>query len=282
MELLRDRPALRQWTGAARGRGERIGFVPTMGALHDGHLALVAAARRQCDRVLVSIFVNPAQFGPGEDFDRYPRVQEADRALLTGAGCDGLFLPSVEAIYPPGFQSAVRVEPLGGQLCGAARPGHFQGVATVVAILLNLVGECRAFFGTKDYQQWILIRRMVADLALPAEVVGVATVREADGLALSSRNRYLDAPGRQRAAALYRALREAGAARRTGEGSARRLEEIGRAVLVQAGITDIDYVAVRDRETLAELETVTADPVMLIAARVGATRLIDNAVLSLD
>ncbi len=285
MELLRDRASLRRWTDDWRARGETIGFVPTMGALHEGHLSLVAAARQRTDRVVVSIFVNPTQFGPHEDFERYPRVVAEDRALLTDAGCDGLFLPSVADIYPSGHQSTVRVEPLGQILCGASRENHFQGVATVVTILLNLVGRCQAFFGTKDYQQWILIRRMVEDLALPVEVVGVPTVREADGLALSSRNRYLGPDERQRALALSRALTAAREAKRGGERRARRLEAIGRRELAAAGITDIDYVAVRDAETLAIVETVadgkeSGTAVMLIAARIGNTRLIDNGILS--
>ena len=282
MDQLRSREILQHWTDDWHRRGKIIGFLPTMGALHAGHLALVAAAQQRTDRVLVSIFVNPTQFGPNEDFERYPRVLDADQELLAAVGCDGLFLPSVTDIFPSGCQSSVRVEPLGRTLCGQVRENHFQGVATVVTILLNLVGRCQAFFGTKDYLQWILIRRMVRDLALPTEVVGVPTVREADGLALSSRNRYLDPSQRQQAVALSQAVIAAREAYRRGEHQARRLEAIGRQVLVAAGITDIDYVVVRDAETLAIIETgsTASGAVMLIAARVGSTRLIDNGILS--
>ncbi|MBF0448680.1 MAG: pantoate--beta-alanine ligase [Magnetococcales bacterium] len=282
MKILTDRSSLDRWSQDCLQRGERVGFVPTMGALHAGHLSLVEAAKELCDRTIVSIFVNPTQFGPGEDFDRYPRTFEADRELLEGVGCDAIFLPDVETLYPPGSQTTIRVEPLGSQLCGAVRPGHFQGVATVVAILLNCVGPNAAYFGLKDYQQLTLIRQMVRDLAIPVEVVGVATKREADGLAMSSRNRYLSEFQRGQATALYRALMKAQTLFRQGERVVSHLEEQARQVLTQAGIDRIDYVVVRHAQTLVELDLIEQPPVMLIAARVGTARLIDNMVFSLD
>ncbi|MBF0310053.1 MAG: pantoate--beta-alanine ligase [Magnetococcales bacterium] len=263
-----------------RRAGKRIGFVPTMGALHEGHLTLVRQARANCDLVVASIFVNPTQFGPGEDFNRYPREEEADRRLLESAGCDLLFLPSVEEIYPSGQQTRVEVEPLGSELCGAFRPGHFRGVATVVAILLHQVAPQLLFLGLKDRQQFILLRRMVRDLSMPVEVRGVATVREADGLAMSSRNRYLDARARHQATGLYRALQSASSSWRAGVRDVAFLEAVGREILHDAGIERIDYVAVRDVEHLAPLQGSEEDGLMLIAAHVGQARLIDNMRLS--
>ncbi|MBF0455100.1 MAG: pantoate--beta-alanine ligase [Magnetococcales bacterium] len=279
MNLFKDRQSLKAWMSACRNRGERVGFIPTMGALHAGHLSLVEAAKKQCSRTLVSIFVNPTQFGPGEDFAQYPRTFAADQTLLEEIGCDGVFLPEVATIYPPGGQTSVSVEPLGSQLCGAARPGHFQGVATVVAILFNLVRPHAAYFGLKDYQQFTLIRQMVDDLCMPLEVVGVPTVREADGLALSSRNRYLTDEERARAPALFRALTHAQELYRGGERDPLRLEEEARRLLLASGIENIDYVEVRHGATLIREREISTDPVMLIAVRVGKARLIDNRLL---
>ncbi|MBF0588810.1 MAG: pantoate--beta-alanine ligase [Magnetococcales bacterium] len=281
MKIIADRQTLNHWMNGCAKEGERVGFVPTMGALHAGHLSLVREARKQCRRTIVSIFVNPTQFGPGEDFGHYPRTFEADRDLLEKAGCDAIFLPEVETIYPPGGQTVVAVEPLGSQLCGAARPGHFQGVATVVMILFNLVRPQVAYFGLKDYQQYTLIRQMVRDLAMPLEVVGVPTVRERDGLALSSRNRYLTEAERLQASALFRAMNRAQDHYRKGESDPRQLEQSAREVLLESGIDRIDYVAVREAETLQERECIETPPVILIAVRVGKARLIDNMVLSL-
>ncbi|MEO5341243.1 MAG: pantoate--beta-alanine ligase [Magnetococcus sp. MYC-9] len=281
MEDLCDRQALRRWR---RGHGT-VGFVPTMGALHAGHLSLVEAARRQSDRVIVSIFVNPSQFAPNEDFNRYPRTLERDRHLLEQAGCAALFHPSVAEIYGDHNQTMVHVEPLGSDLCGRFRPTHFRGVATVVAILLNLIQPDRLFLGWKDYQQMVILRRMAQDLALPVEVVGVPIVREADGLAMSSRNRYLAPAERQRAVGIHQALLAAHAARRGGEKGVLPLLAAARQALASFDIQDIDYVELRHADTLqplpdAELSEGT-DPVLLIAARIGSTRLIDNRVLSL-
>ena len=300
MEMLADRRALGLWVAEVRRRGERLGFVPTMGALHEGHLSLVRAARAQTDRVVVSIFVNPTQFAPNEDFNRYPRTLEQDQALLARAGCSAIFHPPVSELYGQGCQTKVQLEPLGHDLCGRFRPSHFQGVATVVAILFNLIRPDQAFFGWKDYQQVILIQRMVRDLAMPVEVIGLPIVREADGLAMSSRNRYLTPDARQRAVGLYQALQAARNLRQLGHG-VEFCDERGRAtseqdnplvlcarrVLASFGIQDIDYVDVRAAETLdpVPIQKMWAgfpDPVMLIAARLGTTRLIDNMILSLD
>ncbi|MBF0284651.1 MAG: pantoate--beta-alanine ligase [Magnetococcales bacterium] len=273
MEILRTREELTRWRNA-QPEGA-VGFVPTMGALHEGHLTLVRAAGARCPSVIASIFVNPTQFGPQEDFARYPRQPEVDADLLASAGCRALFLPTPEIIYPPGHATSIHVEPLGHELCGAFRPTHFQGVATVVAILLNLVRPSAAFFGLKDYQQFTLIRRMVADLVWPYDIVGVPTVREADGLAMSSRNRYLTPEERARAAHLHRALRAAESARIQGTDNAAALEEAARAVLTEGGIVDVDYVAVRHPDDLTPWKGQGA-AVILAAVRLGKTRLIDN------
>jgi pantoate--beta-alanine ligase len=280
MEIIEDRQALDVWVDECRLGGEKIGFIPTMGALHAGHLSLVAAAQKTCSRTMVSIFVNPTQFGPGEDFSQYPRTFAQDRTLLEEIGCDAIFLPAKETIYPAGGETFVGVGSLDSMLCGASRPGHFQGVATVVTILFNLVRPHRAYFGVKDYQQFTLITQMVRDLAMPVEVIGVPIVREQDGLALSSRNRYLTAEERQQAPALYRALSAAQDLYRSGERDGSRLEGVARQVLAESGLDRVEYVEVRHAESLVKCGPITVDPVMLIAARVGKTRLIDNMVLS--
>jgi pantoate--beta-alanine ligase len=267
---------LRRRVGAFRARGERVGFVPTMGALHEGHLALVDEARRRADRVLVSIFVNPAQFAANEDLSRYPRTLEADLAKLAEARADLLYAPSVEDIYPPGFATSVAVGgPAEADLEDRFRPTHFAGVALVVAKLLNRADADVAVFGEKDYQQLLVVRRLARDLDLRTEIVGAPTVRDADGLALSSRNVFLSKEERQAAPALYRVLTQA--ARLIGEG-----EPIGhvmgeaREELAAAGFA-IDYLEARHAETLARVARRHEGPVrLLVAARLGATRLIDN------
>ncbi|HIJ84190.1 MAG TPA: pantoate--beta-alanine ligase, partial [Magnetococcales bacterium] len=256
-----------------------VGFVPTMGALHAGHIHLVSQSLAQTDRTVVSIFVNPAQFAPGEDFDRYPRLPDEDREMLRQAGCHALFYPDMTAIYPPGFQTKVMVEPLGSELCGRERPGHFQGVATVVAVLLNLVRADKAFFGLKDFQQFVIIRRLVQDLGMDVDIVGVPTVRENDGLAMSSRNRYLTGEDRRRATGIHAALSAARIAFESGEREAGRLEAIARRILIEAGIHRIQYISVRAAATLMPVKTVLADGVILAAVKVGDTRLIDNMLL---
>ncbi|MBF0160858.1 MAG: pantoate--beta-alanine ligase [Magnetococcales bacterium] len=282
MERLTDRQDVWRWR---RQGGGSVGFVPTMGALHAGHLSLLRAAQAQSDRVIASIFVNPTQFAAHEDFDRYPRLPEADQVLLAEAGCDALFSPSVAEIYGEDPHTVVRVEPLGSDLCGRFRPGHFQGVATVVAILLNMLRPDRLFLGWKDYQQLIVLRKMVQDLAMPVEIVGVPTLREADGLAMSSRNRYLTPAQRQQAAGIHQALMAAHQAWQEGERGVESLLACARRVLARADIREIDYVEVRDADTLEPVPAMgrwekQADPVMLIAVRLGAARLIDNRILS--
>lgn len=280
MVTLNDRAAMHAWSQGHREGGRRIGFVPTMGALHAGHLHLVKQSLAQTDCTVVSIFVNPSQFGPGEDFDRYPRVPEADREMLALVGCHALFYPDVATVYPEGFQTKVVVEPLGSELCGRERPGHFQGVATVVTVLLNLVKADKAFFGLKDYQQFVIIRRLVQDLSMDMEIVGVPTVRETDGLAMSSRNRYLTAEDRKRAAAIHAAMDAAKTAFLAGEKESARLEAIARRILIDAGIHRIQYLSVRSADTLMPIKVVNTNGVILTAVTVGATRLIDNMLLT--
>lgn len=259
--------------------GHRVGFVPTMGALHDGHLALVSEARaRGATFVALSLFVNPTQFGPNEDFGRYPRTFDADFARCREAKVDVLFAPAREAMYPKGFSSVVEVRGLTEVLEGVHRPGHFAGVTTIVAKLFGLAGPCVAVFGRKDYQQWKVIERMTRDLDLPIDVVGMPTVREADGLALSSRNRYLSPEERQRALAISRGLRAAVRAFERGERDGAALVGVARAE-IEAAFDSIDYVAIADADSLAPIERVADRAVVAVAAKIGATRLIDNVVL---
>ncbi len=257
-------------------RSDGIAFVPTMGNLHDGHLALVARARELAPRVVVSIYVNPLQFGPQEDFAAYPRTLEEDRARLAEVGADLVFAPWDEVMYPRPLSETtrVRVPGLSEILCGAHRPGHFDGVATVVARLFNLVRPDHAVFGEKDYQQLLVIRRMVADLAIPVRIHGASTVREPDGLAMSSRNQYLSPEERARAPALYRALRAAAEALARGSEDYGRLEAQGRAALEATGFR-VDYFTVRDADDLGPPSS-GRPRVVLAAARLGRARLIDN------
>jgi len=271
MQIVHHLPDLRRAVAALRADGDRVALVPTMGALHAGHMALVDAARATGAKVVASIFVNPKQFGPNEDLSRYPRPTEADQALLTEHGCDLLWMPGVDAMYPAGFATNVSVSGVSEGLDGAARPGHFDGVATVVAKLFNQVRPDAVFFGEKDFQQLAVIRRLVADLDFGLEIVGVPTVREADGLALSSRNVYLTADERARAVALPRALAEAKRAIEAGEPDALAA---AMASLAAAGFVT-DYVALVDAATLGEPQ-VGKSRRLLAAARLGTTRLIDN------
>jgi len=267
------RAAIKTW----RQAGARIAFVPTMGNLHEGHLQLVRRARDRAEHVVVSIFVNPMQFGPGEDFSRYPRTPQDDQDSLVAEGVDMVFMPSIDTIYARGTQDATRVEVPGVSegLCGDHRPGHFTGVATVVACLFNLVQPDVAIFGEKDYQQLAVIRRMVEDLCWPIEIEGVATVREADGLAMSSRNRYLTAAQRERAPLLYQTLCLVAERLRGGNCAYAELEAEAMKRLEQAGFVP-EYVAIRNADSLGPPDCGENARVILVAARLGATRLIDN------
>jgi pantoate--beta-alanine ligase len=256
-----------------------LGLVPTMGALHHGHLSLVRAARERCGAVAASIFVNPTQFGPTEDFARYPRTFEQDCALLEAAGVDLLFAPPVEEIYPPGASTVVEVPEIGDRLDGASRPGHFRGVATVVAKLFHVIAPQRAFFGQKDAAQVAVLRRMVRDLLLDVELVICPTIRESDGLALSSRNRYLAPDDRQRALVLSRALHEIRARYEAGERASDRLLEAARALVHSEPAARLDYLALVNPETLLPLETAAPGTLAAIALWIGNTRLIDNLLL---
>lgn len=256
-----------------------VGLVPTMGFLHAGHMALVERARAENDIVVVSIFVNPTQFGPGEDFERYPRDEKRDLAMLRKAGVDFVFTPEPSEVYPEGFSTYVTVEGLSEKLEGAFRPGHFRGVATVVSKLFNIIPATRAYFGQKDAQQVVVIRRMAADLNFPHEIVVVPTVREPDGLALSSRNVYLNAEERQSALVLSRALFLAKEMHEKGERSAVEIRTAMRAMLEAEPGVKTDYVTVSDPETLEEVDRIDGRVLVALAARVGKTRLIDNLVL---
>ncbi len=256
-----------------------LGFVPTMGYLHQGHLALVQRARAQSDHVAVSIFVNPTQFGPNEDLARYPRDLQRDLVLLQDALVDLVFVPDVVEIYPPGFSTTVDVGVVAGSLEGAARPGHFQGVATVVCKLFNIVAPQRAYFGQKDAQQTLVIRRMVADLDMPVEVVICPTLREPDGLAMSSRNVYLSPDERQAALALSRGLRAAQQCYAAGERDAEALRDTIRAALAAELLARPEYVSIADMETLHEIDRLEGRALASLAVRIGRTRLIDNVIL---
>ena len=279
--VLRTPSEMTAWSQAARARGERVAFVPTMGALHEGHVSLLREGRRRADRLALSIFVNPTQFGPKEDLSRYPRDLPGDLAKAASAGTDVAYVPDAADVYPPGFQTYVQVRELEQGLCGGARPGHFVGVATVVCKLFNVVRPHVALFGEKDFQQLAVVRRMVADLDLGVEIAGMPIVREPDGLAMSSRNASLSPDERRRALAWSRALSAARARAAAGERDAAALVATARGVL--AGEIDrVDYVEVRDAATLAPVTTLEREGVLLVAAFVGKTRLIDNVRLVLQ
>jgi pantoate--beta-alanine ligase len=275
VQIIRDIAALRLAVRHLRRDGATLALVPTMGALHDGHLALVAEARRKADHVAVSIFVNPTQFGPNEDYAAYPRDETRDAALLVDAGAALLWAPDVGVMYPPGHVSHIHVAGLGDDYCGAARPGHFDGVATVVAKLFNQVQPDMALFGEKDWQQLAIIRRMTADLDLPVEVHGVGIVREGDGLARSSRNAYLSPEQRAAARVFPDALRTATAAIASGA-SVQQSLAAAEATILSGGFDSIDYIALVDAVTLERLDMGREPARLLAAARIGRTRLIDN------
>ena len=280
IDIVRSVAALRERVAAWRGAGATVGLVPTMGALHDGHIALVRHALSRCDRAVASIFVNPTQFGPNEDFARYPRDEAADARMLAVAGCQLLYAPEIAEVYPPGFSTTITVGAIAEGLCGPFRPGHFAGVATVVAKLLLQAQPDIACFGEKDYQQLQVIKRMVRDLDLPVRIEGVATVRESDGLALSSRNRYLAPAQRRSAAAIFRVL-TAIAGRLHGRGGAVAAALAwGKAELMEAGFDRVDYLEVCDAADLTPLAVLDRPARVLTAAWLGKTRLIDNLALA--
>ncbi len=275
MQTIRQLEMLRFEIGEMRAARGTVALVPTMGALHAGHMALVEQAKTLADHVVVSIFVNPRQFGPNEDLARYPRQEAADAALLEAGGVSLLWLPPVDVMYPPGYATNISVARLGDTLCGAARPGHFDGVATVVAKLFTQVQPDVAIFGEKDWQQLAIIRRMAIDLNLDVEVIGAPIVRDADGLALSSRNAYLSAENRAAAVALPDALKDAVAAIEAGKPVPDEIQAVNEKLL-RAGFASVDYVALVDAETLEAIQVLDREARILAAARIGKTRLIDN------
>ncbi len=268
----------RQW----RQEGKTIGFVPTMGYLHEGHLSLVRQARKENDVVVVSIFVNPTQFGPGEDFDRYPRDLKRDMGLLGPIGVEAVFVPSVEDMYPPGYRTYVEVEDITTRLCGASRPGHFRGVTTVCCKLFNIVQPHRAYFGKKDFQQYVVLRTMVADLNMDLEIVPMPIIREPDGLAMSSRNTYLNQEERKAALCLYCSLKKAQRLFAQGERDARVIKEEVEGVIKVEPLANIDYVEVVDPDTFLPVEEVKEGTLVALAVKVGPARLIDNTQLGVD
>ncbi|HTH96089.1 MAG TPA: pantoate--beta-alanine ligase [Stellaceae bacterium] len=274
--VARSRVALRGTVERWKREHKTIGVVPTMGALHEGHLTLVRRAQSECDRVIVTIFVNPTQFGPNEDFGAYPRRETQDMEKLSTLGVALVWLPTPEEMYPEGFATTVSVANVTDGLCAPHRPGHFQGVATVVTKLLNQTGADKAYFGEKDYQQLQVIKRLARDLDLPCEIIGVPTVREADGLALSSRNLYLAPTERAQAALLPQVLRETADAAARGEAPFPEIVDRAIARLIEGGFGSIDYLAICDAETLAPVSDLARPARIFVAARLGKTRLIDN------
>jgi len=280
MRRIRTARAMRVWAEERHAAGDRIGFVPTMGALHEGHLSLIRAARRSTGAVAVSIFVNPLQFGPSEDLVRYPRALAQDLGLCRKESVDVIFTPKVAELYPPGFETTVTVIQLTRRFEGLSRPGHFEGVATVVTKLFNIVRPDRAFFGQKDYQQALVVRQLVKDLDLDTTISVCPTVREADGLALSSRNRFLSLPERRAATILYRALSAGRALIQQGERSARKVRQAMVRLIRSEPLSRLDYAAVADADMLEEFHVVRGRAVLLLAVRIGKIRLIDNMVVT--
>jgi pantoate--beta-alanine ligase len=281
MPLVASEPELRSRVTAAKRDGNLVGVVPTMGALHEGHLSLVRAARDECGFVVVTIFVNPTQFGPNEDFQRYPRPLESDLAACREAGVDLVFHPDVATVYPAGFQSFVNVKGLGDVLEGAHRPGHFRGVATIVLKLLQLTQPDVAYFGRKDYQQQLLVRRMCRDLNVPVEIRTCPIVRDGDGLAVSSRNQYLSAAERRSALSLSQSLQLAQRRLQDGDADVAAVRRAMAEHLRSFPGVQVDYATIADPETLQELDRKQPEMVALVAARVGSTRLIDNLPIDL-
>ncbi len=277
--VFRTIPEIRAWVLEQRTAGQVIGLVPTMGALHEGHLSLIRASKSACDRTILTVFVNPTQFGPGEDLEHYPKDFDRDLRLASGLGVDGVFHPATAEMYPEPLVTFVEPGSLAGLLCGQFRPGHFRGVATVVAKLFHICEPHRAYFGQKDGQQAVVIQRMVRDLNLLVRIEICPTVREADGLAVSSRNSYLSAKERRKATVLYRALQAAETMVRSGVRSTTRIEDQMQEVLRSEKDVEIQYARVLDRETLDQMQELVPGAMVAVAVRIGTTRLIDNIIL---
>ena len=280
MELLATISDTRRYIATQKSKKKSIGLVPTMGYLHKGHLSLVQGARKQNDVVTVSIFVNPTQFGPQEDLDRYPRDLEKDRKSCQEAGVDAIFMPTAQEMYPDRFHTWVMLDTVTETLCGASRPGHFRGVATVVTKLFNIIQPDRAYFGLKDFQQAVVIKQMVKDLNMPLEIVCLPTVREDDGLAISSRNEYLTAADRARATVLYRALQIGKRLIEAGEQDAGIVHKAMTAEIDSEPRAAIDYISVCDPDTLAPVDTIGSQTLLALAVNLGNTRLIDNVLVT--
>lgn len=279
LKVIKDISEMQNLASQFRQEGKTIGFVPTMGALHQGHLSLMEHAKEESDIVIVSIFVNPSQFGPGEDLNQYPRDMEGDIEKTGSAGVDILFTPAPSEIYPEGFRTYVSVEGLSEILCGKTRPGHFRGVSTVVLKLFNIIKPHKSFFGQKDYQQTVIIRRMVKDLNVDTDIIVLPTVREADGLAMSSRNQYLKKDDRKAAAVIYRSLLQAGRLFESGVSGTERLRNTILSVLKEEPSVHTEYISIINPETLEEETFAENGTVIVVAARIGNTRLIDNIIL---
>jgi pantoate--beta-alanine ligase len=282
MDVAETIESVRAAVKAARDKGQRIGLVPTMGALHIGHVSLIEAAVKKCEFVVVSIFVNPTQFGPGEDFEKYPRPVEADLDICKKASVNLVFAPKPEQMYPGEIITWVNVEKLTEPLCGKSRPGHFRGVTTVCAKLFNIVQPDIAFFGQKDAQQAIVIKRMVADLNMPLEIVICPTIREPDGLAVSSRNRYLDRQQRQDAAYIYKSIEKCREMVNAGKIETREIIDRMKKVLLQKSSIEIEYISIVDSETLEDIERISGKALVAVAVRLGPGRLIDNIMIDTE
>jgi pantoate--beta-alanine ligase len=282
MKVAKTIKSVRNLVKAARSKGKIIGFVPTMGALHIGHISLIEAAAKKCDFVVVSIFVNPTQFGPGEDFEKYPRPLKADLEICRKAGVDVVFAPSPQQMYPGENLTWVNVEKLTEQLCGQFRPGHFSGVTTVCAKLFNIVAPDIAFFGQKDAQQAIVIKRMVTDLNMPLKIVVCPTVRQADGLAVSSRNQYLTRQQKKNAPLIYKSLQKCQKLIEDGVADSKTIINQMRKILQQAPSIKIEYISIVDADTLQELKKITGKVLTAVAVKIGPTRLIDNILVDVN
>lgn len=282
MEVIKKKDKMRGLVDEAKARGETVGLVPTMGFFHEGHLELMRRARAECDVVVVTLFVNPTQFGPGEDLDAYPRDFERDRALAESVGVDYIFAPEVEEMYPEGAATFVEVEELHRVMCGRTRPGHFRGVATIVSKLFNIVPAHRAYFGQKDAQQLVIIRKMAADLDFPIEIIPVPTVRESDGVAMSSRNTYLEPEEREQAIALHRSLEAARLLVEQGQRQAGKIRSAMENLISTFPLVNLEYISICDNIFLRPLEELSGEVLVAVAARIGRARLIDNMVFRIE